>query len=185
MKPGTVVYKGKTAKGRDILIRYPLISDGKAMMDYINTLSREQTFILFQGEQNTLQQEMKYLRSLLVKIKNKKSVCLLVFHNDRLIGSSQIEMREKAEKHIGSFGISIAQGFRGEGIGEHLMQLVLDEAKRCFPELTMCTLSVFVNNVVARRLYKKFGFIRYGKLPDGLCYQDTYVDHLYMYKRLR
>ena len=182
MKPQGTVYTGKTKKGTDILIRYPLKSDVEAMTQYINTLSKEQTFILFQGEQNTVSQEMKYLRSLLTKVKNKKAVCLLVFQGDMLIGHSQIEMKEKAEKHIGNFGISIAQGFRGEGIGKLLMQLVLEEGKKYLEGFRTCTLSVFSNNCIAYPMYQQFGFIEYGKLPKGLLHKDCLVDHIFMYK---
>lgn len=47
---GKVVFEGKTDKGFPIVIRYPKISDLDQALKYINELSKEQTFILYQGE---------------------------------------------------------------------------------------------------------------------------------------
>lgn len=46
-----IVYRGETSKGNHILIRYPSKEDAQAMTDYINKLSKEQTYISFQGEE--------------------------------------------------------------------------------------------------------------------------------------
>ena len=37
---------------------------------------------------------------------------LLVFYDNKLVGSSGVEMKDKAQKHIGNFGISIAKDSR-------------------------------------------------------------------------
>jgi RimJ/RimL family protein N-acetyltransferase len=184
MKPGTIVYKGKTKIGTDILIRYPAKTDVMEMTRYINTLSKERTFVRFQGEQQSIQEERKYLRSLLKKIKERKAITLLIFHDGLLIGSSGIEMRDKAEYHVGNFGISIAKDYRGEGMGTLLMRLVLEEAKKHLPNLKLCVLGVCEGNDIAHAMYKQFGFIEYGKLPKGVKHKEEYVDHIYMYKTM-
>jgi len=184
MKPGTIVYTGKTKKGTNILIRYPLKTDVEEMTLYINTLSNERTFILFQGEQQTLKKEEKYLRSIFTKLRKKIMVKLLVFHDNTLIGSSEIEMKEKAEKHVGNFGLSVAKEFRGEGIGTLLLKLVLEKAEKHLPDLRVCVLGVFSDNNFAVSMYQKVGFIPYGRLPNGLKHKDHYVDHIFMYKEM-
>jgi len=77
MKPGTIVFRGQTKKEREIIIRYPLKSDVSALRNYINTLSREKTFIRFQGEQVSLADEKKYFVSYKLKI-----ITLGVFANN-------------------------------------------------------------------------------------------------------
>ncbi|MCI0553672.1 MAG: hypothetical protein L0287_22215, partial [Anaerolineae bacterium] len=79
-----IVYQGKTKKGRDIVIRYPVTGDAKGMQEYINTMSMERTFIRFQGEQVSLEDEQKYLQSQLEKIDNGRTVQLVVVHRDRI-----------------------------------------------------------------------------------------------------
>jgi RimJ/RimL family protein N-acetyltransferase len=184
MKPGTVVYTGKTKKGTDIIVRYPVKTDVVEMHRYINVLSKEQTFILYQGEDVTLKEEMAFLTRVLKKIKNGQDTTLLVFHKDTLIGITGIEMKDKAEKHIGDFGISIAKEFRGEGIGNILMNLILEEAKKNLENLKIVILGCFADNPVAHEMYKKFGFIEYGTLPKGLSHKGNYVDHIFMYKEV-
>lgn len=184
MEFGQIVYRGKTKKGNNIIIRYPNKDDAKAMRDYINILSQEKTFIRFQGEEVSLEDETKYLNSQLEKIEKKQTVQLLVFFGSQLIGISGIDMKDKTESHEGSFGISIAKDFRGEGIGKKLMELVIEEAKNNLPQLKIITLGVFANNPLAFEIYKKFGFKEFGRLPEGILYKGNYTDHVYMYKRV-
>lgn len=182
---GKIVYQGKTAKGIDITIRYPNKDDAQAMCNYINTLSKEQTFITYQGEKVSLDEEIKYLNTQLERINKEKTVQLLVFCDNKLIGNSQLDLKDRTSKHEGVFGISIAQDFRGEGIGKTLMQSVLDEAGKNLPELRIVTLGLFENNSLAEEMYKKFGFQEYGRLPKGINHRGQYVDHIYMYKIIR
>ena len=184
MKPGTIIYTGKTKKGKEIIIRYPVKTDAVEMQRYINALSKEQTFILFQGEQMTLKEETSYLTSLLKKMNKGESMMLLVFHNNQLIGESSVEMKERAAKHEGSFGISVSKEFRGEGIGRLLMHLTLEEAKKNLANLRIVTLGCFADNMLAYAMYKKFGFIEYGILPKGILRKRQYVDHIYLYKKV-
>ena len=154
------------------------------MRDYINTLSKEQTFIRFQGEKVSLGDEAKYLNSQLKRIIKKQTVALLVFCNNKLIGISAIDMKDKTENHEGVFGISLIKEYRGEGIGTILMKLVLEEAEKCLPQLRIVTLGVFGGNALAQSMYEKFGFKEYGRLPGVIFYKGTYIDDLHMFKAL-
>lgn len=176
----------RTSKsGKPIHFRYPTILDAERMCDYINALSKEKTFIRFQGEEMSLEAEKSYLQGELEKIKQRQAVMLLAFHENTLIGISGIEMSDKTERHIGLFGISIAKEFRGDGIGALLMQHILDEAVKALPALEIVTLYFFSHNHVGHKLYKKFGFQQYGLLPQGTKLADSYADHVMMYKRVK
>lgn len=184
MEPGQIIYKGKSKSGKEIIFRYPIENDLQLLCDYINTLSKEKTYILFQGEQVTLEEEKKYLDAQLGKIKENKAVQLLIFSEGKLVGNTQINLGDKATKHVGIFGISLAKEFRGEGIGSLLMEYIIKEAKKNLKELKIITLTCFANNEVARKLYSNMGFIEYGVLPLGLIHQDKFMDHIYMYKKV-
>jgi len=171
--------------GKEIVIRYPTLDDAAAMTDYINTLSKERTFISFQGEEMSLEEEKKFLADKLKNIQEKKAVLLLAFHNDTLIANSAVQMKDKIEKHIGIFGISVAKAYRGEGVGRILMDTVIEQTKEHIPQIELLTLSVFHNNGKACALYESFGFKKYGMLPGGVKLPDGYADHVYMYKRVR
>ena len=179
-----VVYQGHAKNGFRVLVRYPCMDDVEAMRNYINTLSKEQTFIRFQGESQTLTEERKFVRIILNGLKNNTVVYLLAFHGDGLIGSSQIEMKDKAQKHVGLFGISIAKAYRNQGIGKLLMNLVFSEAKLRLPQMRICVLETFRENSVARHMYERCGFQVYGQLPKGLWRKNRYDDDVYMYKNI-
>lgn len=185
MKLGQVVYTGKTKKGKKILVRYPRKSDTLIILDYINTLSKECTFIRFQGEQLTLKEEKKYLAEFLEKIEKNLAVKLLVFTDNRLIAVSDINPSDKIESHIGSFGITVANEYRNQGIGKLLTKLVLDEAEKNLKDLLIVKLGVFANNPIAKIMYEKFGFVEYGNLPEGVKHKNKYVNHLFMYKKIK
>lgn len=98
------------------------------------------------------------------------------------MGNSSIEMRDKAERHIGEFAISILSEIRGQGIGKLLMDHVISESKKRLTGLEIITLSVFANNIRASNMYQKFGFVEYGNLKGGVLYRGKPVDHIYLYK---
>ena len=182
---GKVVFEGLSDKGNKILIRYPTKDDAQIFCDYINILSKEKTFVRFQGEEVSLEDETKYLNTQLDRISKKQTVELIVFCNNKLIGISSIDMKDKTESHEGVFGISITKEYRGEGIGKKFMQLVLEEAEKNMPQLRIVTLGVFSNNPLAKSMYEKFGFKEHGRLPKGSLHKGEYVDHIYMYKNVR
>lgn len=184
MNINTIVYKGNIS-GIDILIKWPNSSDAEIMCKYINTLSEEKTFIRFQGEKISLEEEIKYLKSQLEKIAKKKALTLLVFSHEKLIGISDINMRDKIERHIGVLGITIVKDFRGKGIGSLLMKYVIEQAIENISQLEIVILGVFSNNQLARKMYKKFGFKEYSVLPKGVKLENTYVDHIEMYKNVK
>lgn len=181
MRPGKIVYKGKSSTGKELLIRYLNKGDTQILLDYINTLSKEQTFIRFQGEQLTLEEEQKFVDKNIKGIEEKTAVQLLAFSEDKLIGVSGVYMSEKIEKHIGVFGISLSSEFRSEGIGTIVMEKVLEEAKN-LKGLKIITLTMFGFNDIAKKLYEKMGFREYGRLPKGIIYKGDFVDYVYMYK---
>jgi len=180
-----IIYQGKTKKGKDVLIRYPQVGDEVEMLSYINQLSQERTFIRYQGEQESLENEIKYLNSILGNLKNNKAVHLLVFSQERLIAASDVHMLDKTEKHLGIFGIAVSKDFRGEGVGKLLMKLVLKEAEKEIADLKIITLDVYQTNLIAQNLYKEFGFVEYGTLPNGVARNNTFEDRVLMYKNVK
>lgn len=184
MEPGQIIYSGKSRSGKEIIFRYPAEGDLQQLCDYINTLSKEKTYILFQGEQVTLDEEKKYLDTQLKGIGQNKVVQLLAFSEDKLVGNTQINLQDKATKHIGVFGISLSKEFRGEGLGTILMKKIIEEAIKNLNELKIITLECFAENKIARKLYSNMGFIEYGVLPCGLIHKDKFMNHIYMYKKV-
>lgn len=90
-----------------------------------------------------------------------------------------------AVKHEGVFGISVLKEYRGKGIGKLLMKLVLDESIKNLPNLRIITLGAFSTNSLAIKMYESFGFNEYGRLPGGVLHKGQYIDHVFMYKKVK
>ncbi len=183
MRPGTIIYTGKSKKGTPLVVRYPKMSDAKALQSFINKLSKERTFLAIQGKHVSLKEERDWLSRQLKGIRTDRTVMLSVFSDGKLIGNSDIGQRQGAVVPEAVFGITIAKGFRDEGIGTLLMRLALKEAKRRIKGMKIISLTVFANNPRAMDLYRRMGFKKFGILPGGILHRGKYVDHVFMYKK--
>jgi len=179
-----IVYECKSKKGNNILVRYPEMGDLEKLLNFINEISDERTFIRYQGEHETVESEGKWLKGRLEEIVNKKTVHLLAFSGKDLAGATEIHLRDKTEKHIGVLGITVAKNFRGEGIGKTLMDLIIKEAVNELAGLKVITLEVYSTNENAKNLYKNMGFVDYGILPEGITRNDKFEDAILMYKKV-
>lgn len=180
-----IVYKGLTKSGQKLIIRYPEVGDLLQVWRYLNKISTEKTFITYQGEKVSKKDEKNWLDKNIKAIRQKKAVRLFVFIDDKLSGVSDIELKNRVQKHVGSFGITLSSEIRGQGVGKLLMSLVISEAQKKLPDLKIIILDCFANNEIALKLYRSLGFIEYGRLPQGLNYRGTLVDEISMYKMVK
>lgn len=181
---GKVVFEGKSKNGKEFFIRYIRDGDAQIMLDYINAISKERTFISYQGEQLTLAEEEKFVNPQKEKIKNGTCVELLAFSKNQLIGIANLDLGQRTSKHIANLGISISKEFRDEGIGSKLLEILINEGKKNIKGLEIIKLSVFATNQKALSLYKKFGFIEYSRLPNGVKLENGYLDRIDMFKKI-
>jgi len=168
-------------------IRYPRWEDLEGMRAFINTVSQEDIFVTFSGETVTREGEMYYLSEMFKGMELQDSLYLGCFAGEKLAGSCSILRDTQGRRrsfHVGIFGITIAQEFRGEGVGEELSKATIDEAEKVIEGLRLLRLQVYSPNSVARHLYEKLGFVDYGNLPKGVWYKGEYVDEVVMYKKL-
>ena len=81
------------------------------------------------------------------------------------------------EAHITN--IAVHPEFRGMGIGNKILEALIEECKIEF--IPSLTLEVRVSNSIARKMYKTYGFIEEGVRKKY--YQDTGEDGIIMWKR--
>jgi ribosomal protein S18 acetylase RimI-like enzyme len=155
------------------------------MRDYINTISKERTFISYQGEQLSLEEEKRFVNPQIKRIREGKCVVLLVFSEDKLVGVANLDLGKRTSKHIANLGISLAKDLRDQGIGFKLLETVINEGKKNLKGIEIIKLTVFSNNARAISLYKKFSFEEYGRLPNGVKLENGYDDQVKMYKSLK
>jgi RimJ/RimL family protein N-acetyltransferase len=114
-----------------------------------------------------------------------------ISHPDRLFLVACIDQRirgllsfaggkRERERHAGVFGLTIAEAWRGRGIGTALISTLLDWA-RAHPHIEKVSLVVFSTNDRAIRLYRALGFEEEGRqFGHTQITPGSYVDNLHM-----
>lgn len=167
----------------ELKMRFPNSKDAKNLCIYDNNLSKEKTFILYQGEAITLKEEEEYLAKLEKVIKENRGAATIATIDNEVVGFGAIIVKPKIYSHIANVSISVAKKYRGQGLGKKIMENLLNMATG-LKGVKILTLQVHSNNKVALNLYRKLGFKKYGLLPRGLKYHGKYVDEILMEKEL-
>ncbi len=89
------------------------------------------------------------------------------------------------ERHKATlFGMAVAAGHAGRGIGRLLVDGILAHAAT-LPHVTQVILTVTAGNTVPERLYRACGFTTYGREPRAVFVDGRYFDKLMMVRMLR
>jgi len=176
--PGKIVKKFKTKKGKEVVIRYPKWEDLEPLMEFINNLSQEDTFVLYSGEIVNKEQEMEYLVQAFKSLERRNKVQLCAFAGDQLVANSSVIRKRLRAKHVGNVAISVAKGYREEGIGSELLKVLILESKKL--GLKILSIDLLANNERAQHLYQKVGFKECGRFPKMYFYKRQYVDQILM-----
>jgi RimJ/RimL family protein N-acetyltransferase len=185
--PGKVIGTFTTKSGKIAEVRYPQWETLSELLKYINTLSAEDTFITFSGEQLTHKEEAEYLASVFVQMDLGHGVWTQCYINNELVGVCEVsranEQRERT-KHVAKFGLTIKKEFRQDGIGFNLAHLTIENAKEHVQDLRIIFLLCFAENQAALKLYHKLGFKEVGRIPKMLYRKGEYSDEIEMIKEI-
>lgn len=180
--------KAKKINNKEIIIRHLSKKDLKQVkkfQTFINSLVKEDVQIKI-NKKKSLKEELNWLKEHLNKIKKHKAVFLVAEYNTAIIGSTGIDLNRGKKEHVGEFGITIHQDYRGVGLGKYLMGEVIKLAKRQLkPKPKIIRLSVFSTNKPAISLYKKMGFKIVAKIPEQINYKGKLIDEIIMLLFLR
>lgn len=185
MPPWTTTFATKS--GRRVSVRFSTVNDVDVATEFINAASREDTFLTFSGEQLSAHEERAYLQDCDARIANGDLVKLSCFIDDHMVADVTIGRDLRGRKrtyHCAILGIIVHKEYRGDGIGETLMRIAIDEARRVLSGVRIITLWFLAPNEAAKHLYEKIGFKECGRVPEGVWYRDAYVDHVHMMLKL-
>jgi len=131
----------------------------------------------------SLDDERKWFSDVLKDIEAGNAVNSAAEVDSRVVGWCDVRrMRPDSPlDHRGALGLCIRKEFRGRGIGTALMKQNIDKCRGKFESIE---LTVLANNLRAIRLYERFGFKRYGKLPRAVKRAGKYFDDELMYLAL-
>ena len=99
----------------------------------------------------------------------------------KVVGSAGMHAAGAAlrRRHVVVIGLSVGAGAQRQGVGTALMQALCDYADRWMGVLRI-ELTVYVDNIAAIALYRKFGFREEGRHRGYALRDGRYVDALAM-----
>jgi ribosomal protein S18 acetylase RimI-like enzyme len=108
------------------------------------------------------------------------------FDEDRLVGMAGFyRHRSPKTNHKGHvWGVYVARGVRGKGIGRRMMRMLLDRGA-AIGGIEQIMISVTTTQAVAISLYRSLGFESFGCEPRALKVGDRYFDEQCMVLRLK
>jgi putative acetyltransferase len=116
------------------------------------------------------------------KLGEDDHVFVAVRHGE-VAGSAGLHVGAGRRRHTASLGIGVSVTHQRAGVGDRLMEAVLDLADRWLG-LRRVELGVLVPNEAAVRLYEKHGFVREGVFRQSIAAEGELRDELRM-ARLR
>lgn len=178
----TKIFGGKKIKIREFSNKD--LGSVKKFQNFINSLVEEEALINL-NKKLSFNQEKKWLKDQLKKIKNRKSVYLIAETDNEIVGSTQIYLGENRGSHIGHFGITIRRGYRGIGLGTYLTGRVIELAgKKLKPKPKILKLDAFPMNKPAIRLYRKYHFKKVAIIPKQREYKGKLYGDIIMLRYL-
>lgn len=152
--------------GKEAYLRNGVASDGSAVFENFNLTHAETDYLLSYPDENTFdaEQEGQFLEK---KAASINEIEIVAFVDGKVVGTAGIEAvgTKYKVKHRAEFGISLLKEYWGLGLGRALLEACIKCAKEA--GYVQLELNVVAENERAVSLYKKMGFLEYGRNPKG------------------
>lgn len=160
-----------------LTIRTALPSDAEALTAYIAAIAAEQLPVLFAREAHPMQDEVA---KMIARHADDERACLLLaLDGETIVGMLDFSAHARPQqRHAGAFGMSVARGARGHGVGTRLLRALFDFAKA--HGYRKLELEVFATNGPAIVLYESKGFVHEGRRRGAVMVGEEAVDLLLM-----
>ncbi len=152
--------------GMECCLRNGTESDGQAVFDNFNLTHGETDYLLSYPDENSfdVMQESRFLKE---KVESENEIEIVAVVDNVVVGTAGIEAvgTKYKVRHRAEFGIGVAKEFWGLGIGQALMTACIECARAA--GYIQLELNVVAENVKALSMYRKAGFVEYGRNPKG------------------
>lgn len=140
----------------------------------LDVVAREQRF-LAQIEALPLERIQGFVRQSVAD----DAVQFFAVDGDRVVGWADVFPGwAHAVRHVGSLGMGVLPGYRGQGLGRQLLQACIDKARA--QGLTRIELEARADNLGAIRLYEQLGFRHEALKRQAMRFQGRYFDAVQM-----
>jgi RimJ/RimL family protein N-acetyltransferase len=171
-----------TRTGQTLYLRSAVLADAPRLLEIRRLVVEEGDFMLTEPDEFELTVEQ--LRKSVQKHARAPGYLYLVAE----VGGQVVGMVHFANgllhrtAHAGMLSIYVDYDWRGQGVGQHLLQGLIDWAERN-PRIEKLSLAVFSTNIKAIGLYEKLGFQIEGRCPrDMKLATGEYIDSILMYR---
>ena len=141
-----------------IIIKEARPEDAAKLIEYTKLVGAQTDNLSFgkEGMGDALEVEKEFIEKI---NSDPRSVMYFAWKNDNIVGCANISSMKRRMSHRANFSISVAKLEWGSGIGS--------------------------DNIRAISLYKKFGFVKIGRMPAFSKINGEYIDADLMYLDLR
>ncbi|OPJ55050.1 GNAT family N-acetyltransferase [Alkalithermobacter paradoxus] len=163
----------------ELVIQKANKSDALYIIDYLNKVACESDFLTFgEGEMNiTLEAEEAFIEDCL---KSDNKLFIVAKLNNKIVGVATFMAGAKPRiRHMGELGVSVLKEYWGIGIGNCLMDYLLNWAKET-NIIKKVNLRVREDNHSAIKLYEKLGFKKEGIVSRELKIDDKFYSVVLM-----
>ena len=128
---------------------------------------------------------MESTRDFFLECRRKKSLWYCVVVDGTIAGSVHLAPRTKNGKmaHVAEFGISLAKEYWGMGLGGRAIGFIVEEARK--RRLKRIEFWGVADNMRARGLYKRKGFVEEGRNKKSFIIDGKYHDTIMMARLLK
>ena len=152
--------------GTQCCLRSGTEADAQAVIDNFKLTHGETDYLLSYPDENgfNVEQEGKFLKE---KAESKNEVEILAVVNQTVVGTAGVDAVGTKFKlrHRAEFGVSVAEEYWGLGIGGALLDACVECARAA--GFTQLELDVVADNSRAISMYRKAGFVEFGRNPRG------------------
>jgi RimJ/RimL family protein N-acetyltransferase len=160
-----------------VVIRRAILADAPAMVRFVETLRAEKLDTISQQPAPTLAEEKDFIKK---AEKRERAFFLLALSGVEVVGLLDLWAGERVyNRHAAKFGVSVANGWRGRGVGRKLVQAAIAETKK-WEGFCRLELEVAPWNAVAIHLYEAMGFTIEGRRLKALNLRGTPEDDFLM-----
>jgi RimJ/RimL family protein N-acetyltransferase len=162
-----------------LTIRTALPFDAEALHAYLTAIVAERLPVLFgRDAPPTLEQVAAMIAR---NADDERSALFVAVENGAILGMLDFSGHTRPQqRHVGSFGMSVARSARGRGVGTRLLRALYAFAKE--HDYRKLELEVFATNGPAIVLYESHGFVHEGRRRGAVMVGEETVDLLLMGK---
>jgi RimJ/RimL family protein N-acetyltransferase len=189
LKSGHVYERFTLASGKKVTLRVLRWEDLDGLLSFINSLVKEK-----QGDSRsglyagfdrkvTREEEAEWLAQSLVEIEGGEVIDTIAEIGGKIIANGEVTRgKYKDTRHHGHMGLTMANEYRGQGIGRRIIETLVRESRRA--GLWTLDVEFLAENQTARRAYEKAGFKQAGIIPHKVFRSGKYFDGLIMSREL-